>query len=378
MKSVLSFWLDLGVDGWRMDAIGHIWEDEQFLDEPISGFAFDPNDYIYLTHIYTYDLPMTRTILKEFYDLIKSYTAIDGFDRLDMLEFYQNTNVLDYNQGSIPYFDCSDFPFNFNLLFSVPENETVSAQRIQDLITSWLRIVPDGKKANWVIGNHDQWRVGSRFRSELMNAFNLLTMTLPGVSITYYGEELGKISCQIRKITTANFRNLLYCLGMTNTDISWEDTVDPSGCNCGIDHYTDQLCSRDPERTPMQWNNEDPNAGFSTAEKTWLPVNPNYKTVNAMSELADPYSHVNFMKTVLMAKNSDPAFDVGALKISNQNNVLAYSRSVNPDFYTVFVVLINFDTKSTTVDFGGEFSDSKDTGFVLVSTLGDQSQFPAG
>ena len=69
MKSVLSFWLDLGVDGWRMDAIGHIWEDEQFLDEPISGFAFDPNDYIYLTHIYTYDLPMTRTILKEFYDL---------------------------------------------------------------------------------------------------------------------------------------------------------------------------------------------------------------------------------------------------------------------------------------------------------------------
>lgn len=165
---------------------------------------------------------------------------------------------------------------------------------------------------------------------------------------------------------------------MTNTDISWEDTVDPSGCNCGIDHYTDQLCSRDPERTPMQWNNEDPNAGFSTAEKTWLPVNQNYVTINVNSELADPYSHVNFMKTVLMAKNSDPAFDVGALKISNQNNVLAYSRSVNPDFYTVFVVLINFDTKSTTVDFGGEFSDSKDTGFVLVSTLGDQSQFPAG
>ena len=121
-----------------------------------------------------------------------------------------------------------------------------------------------------------------------------------------------------------------------------------------------------------------PQAGFSTADKTWLPVNPNYKTVNVNSEQVDPYSHLNFMKTVLMAKNSDPAFDVGALKISNQNNVLAYSRSVNPDFYTVFVVLINFDTKSTTVDFGGEFSDSKDTGFVLVSTLGDQSQFPAG
>ena len=49
-----------------------------------------------------------------------------------------------------------------------------------------------GKKANWVIGNHDQWRVGSRIRAELMDPFNLITMTLPGVSVTYYGEEIGK------------------------------------------------------------------------------------------------------------------------------------------------------------------------------------------
>ena len=49
-----------------------------------------------------------------------------------------------------------------------------------------------GKKANWVIGNHDQWRVGSRIREDLMDPFNLITMTLPGVSVTYYGEEIGK------------------------------------------------------------------------------------------------------------------------------------------------------------------------------------------
>ena len=120
------------------------------------------------------------------------------------------------------------------------------------------------------MGNHDQWRLGSRIRPELMDAFNMITMTLPGVSITYYGEEIG----------------------MTNTEISWEDTVDPSGCNCGIDHYDDRYCSRDPERTPMQWNGMDANAGFSTAEKTWLPVNPNYKTVNVETEKLDPYRDI--------------------------------------------------------------------------------------
>ena len=189
-----------------------------------------------------------------------------------------------------------------------------------------------------------------------MNAFNLITLTLPGVSVTYQGEEIG----------------------MTNTEISWEDTVDPSGCNCGIDHYADRSCSRDPERTPMQWNNADANAGFSSADKTWLPVNPNYETVNVKSEMLDPYSHLNFLKTIMTTRSADPAFDVGAVNIATQNNVMAYSRTVNPDFYTVFVVLVNFNTESTAVDFGGQFTETINTGFVIASTLGQDSQYPTG
>ena len=61
------------------------------------------------------------------------------------------------------------------------------------------------------LGNHDQWRIGSRQNEIIMDAFNLITLTLPGVAVTYQGEEIG----------------------MVNTDISYEDTVDPSGCNCG-------------------------------------------------------------------------------------------------------------------------------------------------
>ncbi len=136
-----------------------------------------------------------------------------------------------------------------------------------------------------------------------MNAFNLITMTLPGVAITYYGEELG----------------------MVNFNVSYEDTVDPAGCNCGPDHYNDQGCSRDPERTPMQWNTGK-NAGFSDGDTTWLPVNPNYVDINVETESQDPSSHKNIYKQLIQARYLDPAFDIGQFKGATQANVLAFSR----------------------------------------------------
>ena len=80
----------------------------------------------------------------------------------------------------------------------------------------------------------------------------------------------------------------------------------------------------------------------------------------------------------MTTRSADPAFDVGAVNIATQNNVMAYSRTVNPDFYTVFVVLVNFNTESTAVDFGGKFTETINTGFVIASTLGQDSQYPTG
>ena len=96
-------------------------------------------DYGYLNHIYTNNLPQTREILKQFQDLIKSYAAIDGYDRLNMVEFYTN------GEGSVPYYNCSDFPFNFNLLFDANPDGSVSADRIKFGIEDWLSHVPEGK-----------------------------------------------------------------------------------------------------------------------------------------------------------------------------------------------------------------------------------------
>ena len=98
---------------------------------------------------------------------------------------------------------------------------------------------------------------------------------LLGIAVTYYGEEIG----------------------MVDGEISFEDTVDPWGCNCGPINYVD--CSRDPARTPMQWDLTD-NAGFSGPNvTTWLPVNENYRQVNLESQEYQFHGHWFNFKTLL-------------------------------------------------------------------------------
>lgn len=132
--------------------------------------------------------------------------------------------------------------------------------------------------APFQIGNHDQNRVGSRLGADRIDMLNMLTNILPGVSVSYYGEEIG----------------------MTDVWISWNDTVDPSACHTNPDIY--ERFSRDPERTPFQWSNAQ-NAGFSTAKKTWLPVADDYKTVNVLRERDASLSHLNIYKQLHALRN---------------------------------------------------------------------------
>lgn len=109
--------------------------------------------------------------------------------------------------------------------------------------------------------------MATRFREDMVDGLNALAMILPGVAVTYQGEEIG----------------------MQDGYVSWEDTVDVEALNRG-DNETYMLYSRDPARTPYQWNGS-LNAGFSTANKTWLPVADNYKELNLQVQKAANVSH---------------------------------------------------------------------------------------
>lgn len=153
-----------------------------------------------------------------------------------------------------------------------------------------------------------------------------------------------------------------------NMNITFDETVDPSGCNCGPDDYNEEVCSRDPERTPMQWNNG-PNAGFNEGGPTWLPLNANYLTVNVENQRNDPFSHLSTYKK-LIALRQENALRYGSIVTQTIGNVLVVGRvPVTPETVPTFVLVANFDEASTSIDLSDVFSTiPSDTGTVVVAT----------
>ena len=170
MKNILKFWTDKGVDGFRMDAVPFLFEDQDFKDEPVSGKTDDPEDYNYLSHIYTWNFPEVKMVLAEFTEDVHFNTNDEGVVMLEALSEDLTTDDM------MSFYACSDFPFNFNLIVNLkPEelsgryksklnslapilNTRYQGNSIKAQVGDWLESMPEGKTANWVLGNHDNWR----------------------------------------------------------------------------------------------------------------------------------------------------------------------------------------------------------------------------
>lgn len=131
---------------------------------------------------------------------------------------------------------------------------------------------------------------------------------------------------------------------MTNQWLSWEDTVDPAACNSNPSIY--ERLSRDPERTPFHWN-DGKNAGFSTADKTWLPVADNYKTINVMKEETDPKSHLKVYNSLKELRHLEIFRNGGVVCKTLNRNVIGVLRHL--DGSQMFVTLMNTGSKKETV-----------------------------
>ncbi|XP_058054399.1 maltase A1-like isoform X1 [Anopheles bellator] len=273
MKNVMRFWMARGVAGYRIDAVPTLFEvapdaDGQYPDEPLSGNTNDPEDPGYLLHIYTQDRNETLDMVYQWRAVTDEFQQQNGGrERIIMAETYSPIEIVMkyYGNKSTP---GAQIPFNFHFITDLHGGS--SADDFKNTINYWIDNMPstmDSVFPNWVMGNHDQHRVASRFGSDMIDCMNMILLSLPGVSVTYNGEEIG----------------------MEDVWISYNDTVDPAACNAGPDRY--QYTTRDPERTPFQWD-DSKDAGFSTGNHTWLPVSPNYTVVNAMQQLSAPTSHL--------------------------------------------------------------------------------------
>lgn len=144
-------------------------------------------------------------------------------------------------------------------------------------------------------------------------------------------------------------------IGMHDVYISWEDTVDPQACRTNPQEF--EKYSRDKVRTPLQWNSSK-NAGFSTAQKTWLPLADDYVTNNIEIQSSPSVSHLKVFKT-LISLRENPTMKYGGLEMhAISSDVLVYKRQIRSkisESSDVFVVLLNLGSSKRVVDLSSLF-----------------------
>ncbi|CAL1674211.1 unnamed protein product [Lasius platythorax] len=317
MRNVLKFWMDRGVEGFRIDAINHLYEDARFLDEPRSNVPGLPDDdYDYLDHIYTKNLLETYEVLKSWRQVLDNHSTTAD-TKMILTEAYA-----DFNLTILYYTSGSTVPFNF--MFISDLNNKSSAPDFKRFVDRWMNNIPDNPAyvANWVVGNHDNHRAASRFGEKRADQLSMLATVLPGVSVIYNGDEIG----------------------MLDRNFTYEETKDPAGCNAGPDRY--HLKSRDPERTPFQWDSSI-SAGFSTSNKTWLPVNSNYRTLNLAVQKTATVSHYKVFKSLTQLKKK-PVIEQGSLEsVLVTEKILGVVRRHKA---SVVALMVNFADTPVTVD----------------------------
>ena len=322
MLGVMRFWLERGVDGFRVDALRHLIKDDRLRDNPPNP-DYKPSQAPFeaLIPAYTVDQNETHRVIREMRRALNEYsdTSDVGGERIMVGELYLPIERLMryYGEGGMGV----QLPSNMHLIATHFE-----AREVAKLSTTYEAALPPGGWPNWVLGNHDRSRLASRLGPERARLAALLLLTLRGTPTLYYGDELG----------------------MCDVTIPPERVQDPYEMNVpGIG------VGRDPERTPMQWD-DTPNAGFCEAEATpWLPVAKNHKKVNVAALKADPDSILNFYRRLIQLRREKVALSVGEYAlISADNEVLAYVRR---DETQRFLVVLNFSGEPRTFTLKNDF-----------------------
>ena len=140
LQDVLRFWLDKGVDGFRIDAMMFAYEDKQLRDEPLSGLTDDPNNYDYTEKIYTTSQLSSYELIPTWRQVLNEYEQ----PKYLMIEAYSNMSA------TMKYYHYeADFPFNFNFVTNLTRDST--AADFNHLVDSWYANLPKGGTPNWVV-----------------------------------------------------------------------------------------------------------------------------------------------------------------------------------------------------------------------------------
>lgn len=323
IKDSLAFWLKRGVSGFRLDVIHFLLKDDQFRDDPVNPGFTEGNPWEGLIHQYS-------SLQPGVYDLIHEFR--------DVIDFHGDNVLIGEINYSAPIEEIVSFydgkglhlPFNFWLILLA-----WNAGTLRDFIHRFDQAIPAGGWPNYVLGNHDRTRLGSRIGPEYIRLAAMLLLSLRGTPFIYYGEELGMLDVPIPADKVQD---------------PWEINVPGQG--------------RDPVRTPMLWDDK-PNAGF-TEGTPWLPVTAHYAEHSVMAQQQDPRSVLHLYRVLLQLRKESDAIGLGDYDTLHTDNLntFVFLRSYGQER---MIVALNFSGETQQLNL-----PDYEHGQIELSTLSDR------
>jgi alpha-glucosidase len=324
---VMRFWLDRGIDGFRIDVLWLLVKDQTFADSPPLPPREHELDVARLEHPGFEDREETHDIVREMRALVDEYDH-----RVLIGEIYLPYERLVRYYGR--RLDGVHLPFNFGLVTA----SRFDAPTVRRLVEEYESLLPEGAWPNWVLGNHDISRIATRAGERGARLAQMLLLTLRGTPTCYYGDELG----------------------LADGAIPPDRVVDPQAATGR---------NRDPARTPMPWD-PSPTAGFSPdGVEPWLPVAAGHQRRNVQAQETDARSELALFRALTALRRGRRALQLGSLRLldgAEPADVLAYTREAAGEGEQVLVAL-HFGAEPRTVDLSS--AGDRSAGVLLSTEL---------
>jgi alpha-glucosidase len=332
MHDVLRFWMERGVDGFRVDVIWHLMKDPDLRDNPPNpGYAPGQPDINRLLQVHSADHPDIHDVIAGMRRVVDEYP-----ERVLIGEIYLPIERLMAYYGRD--LDGTHLPFNFHLLLAAWQ-----APEVARIIREYEGALPPGGWPNWVLGNHDQPRIAARVGTAQARVAAMLLLTLRGTPTLYYGDEIGIEHVPVPADLVQD---------------PWERNEPGLGFG------------RDPQRTPMQWDGSE-NAGFTTG-RPWLPLTQDWSSRNVAALGGNPASILALYRQLLALRRRIPALSVGSYEeVFSSEEAIAYLRA---DGDARVLVALNFGGDAARVP----LPEGSGRLRVLCSTTGRTSEVTGG
>lgn len=338
MLDVARFWLERGVDGFRLDTVNFYFHDKQLRDNPAlpvdqqnANIAPSVNPYNFQDHQFDKNQPENLQFLEDLRAVMDEFPAITSVGEVG--DSHKGMQIqAEYTGGDDRLHMCYDFEF---LSGAFP-----TGTRVADVLNRAEDIVRDGW-ACWAFSNHDVARHASRWNlgEAERRVFAALLMSIKGSICLYQGEELG----------------------LTEAYVAYEDLQDPYG-----KRFWPKFKGRDGCRTPMPWVSDNQNGGFSEAQP-WLPMAVEHLASSVAAQEADPNSTLSFYRNMLAVRKAHAALRKGSIEIAEatDTSLSFYRRHGDTTIYCHF----NLSGSAVALELpAGEWMIDKGVPFTTVTT----------